>query len=191
MTLYIKGTDTIITGTLESIVGQAYLNGLEDDGSISYEGSTEVYWDDQTTATSRSGQPVWMDDDGNEHRDIEVEDRRDDGTVVAFAPWPARPFTAVICSAWRGAVTARQTERGLEHWVNALSDEAYLRTHGLYLAERDPLINMLHKGAWQVAEHYAPGTKTEDASDGPWAVVGDDKDQLVAEALAQIRAFHE
>lgn len=86
MTLYIKGTDVRIKGTLEQMHGCAYIDGLNDDGTLRYVGSTEVFAD-STETIFRNGHPVWIGDSGDyeEFHGVDVEDRREDGTVIAYA----------------------------------------------------------------------------------------------------------
>ena len=86
MTLYIKGTDTVVIGTRETLWGIANASGLSDDGKIVWSGQTDIEWNDQETVIE-NGLPVWIGEDGCEYRNVEVEDRREDGTVVAFAPF--------------------------------------------------------------------------------------------------------
>ncbi len=85
MTLYIKGTDLAVVGTREKLTGLAQVIGLEDDGSITFGGETEVDWNEQETII-HNGRPIWVvcDEEGDlsDYYDVEVEDRRADGTVV-------------------------------------------------------------------------------------------------------------
>lgn len=83
MTLYIKGTDTVIVGTREQLTGIAIVNGFADDGSIVWEGTTEIDWNDQFTIIE-NGQPIWVGEDKEDYRGVTVEDRREDGTVVPY-----------------------------------------------------------------------------------------------------------
>lgn len=98
-----------------------------------------------------------------------------------------RPVTSVIEATWRHYVASHLTQAGLLDWVESLPVEHYLRLHGLFVARRDLRINTRELGLWQVTEHYTPGTTSEDASDGPWAIVGDDRGALIAESLGRIR----
>lgn len=100
------------------------------------------------------------------------------------------PFTTPQVSAmWRQEVKNQKTILGLEEWLMKMSEEDFLRAHGLYSETRDLNINSAHDGDWQVAEHYMPGTKSKDASDGPWAIVGDDRTALVKEAIETVRGW--
>lgn len=85
MTLYIKGTDVQIVGTLEKLQGVALADGLDTDGTIIWHGTTEVRWDDQETYI-KDGLPVWVDTEGSIYQDVQVEDRRADGSVIDYAP---------------------------------------------------------------------------------------------------------
>jgi hypothetical protein len=103
-----------------------------------------------------------------------------------------KPFqTPQTRATWYVAVASRQTELGLDEWTAALTAEAFLRLHGFYVGERDMNINAAHDGAFMVSEYYVPGVVSKDASDGPWAIVGDDKDALIKEALDVINFFYE
>ncbi len=65
-----KETRSPIKGTLEKITGCCGFSSCERaaDGSINYEhdGETEVYWDDQETATDVMNRIIYLDDDGAE-----------------------------------------------------------------------------------------------------------------------------
>lgn len=71
----------IITGTLDLVPGRAVLNGATrlPDGTLDIEwyGETEMFWDDQKTV-QRNGQDVYLDDDGNEYLESEIEVIEDD-----------------------------------------------------------------------------------------------------------------
>ena len=58
-----------IVGTLEHITGSAGIVGFYngDDGEIihEYSGSTDVFWNDQRTATTEEGEEIYLDEDGN------------------------------------------------------------------------------------------------------------------------------
>lgn len=84
MTLYIKGTDVQIIGTLEKMTGTGLADSLADDGTIIWSGETKIDFD-QTETIIQSGIPVWVDADGSIYSGVTVEDRRTDGTVVQFA----------------------------------------------------------------------------------------------------------
>jgi hypothetical protein len=60
----------VIVGTLERIVGRSNTLGFTRaaDGSLEpeYTGYTEVFWNDQETAHTRTGEIIVLDSDGNE-----------------------------------------------------------------------------------------------------------------------------
>lgn len=85
MTLYIKGTEIQIAGTLEAMQGTALISGLNDDGTLSYVGETQVH-EDSTETVFEGAYPVWI-AAGREYEEfhgVEVEDRRADGTIIAY-----------------------------------------------------------------------------------------------------------
>jgi hypothetical protein len=87
MTLYIKGTDIQIRGTLESMKGVAQLAGLNEDGTLIYVGEVDVLYD-ETETIFHAGYPVWVgldDQSYEEFHGVAVEDRRPDGTVINYA----------------------------------------------------------------------------------------------------------
>lgn len=51
------------------------------------------------------------------------------------------------------------------------------------VGERDKLLNTRYSGVFMVAEPYTSNElPTEDGSNGPWCIVGDDLDKLIEEA---------
>lgn len=84
MTLYIKGTDIEIAGILETVQGIASLQNIDADGTLIYAGQTDYFYDEQEPVLDDKGQPIWIGEDNVEYRGVEVEDRSDDGTVVAY-----------------------------------------------------------------------------------------------------------
>ena len=62
---------------------------------------------------------------------------------------------------------------------------AYLDALGFKIGERDPRgINTNYPGCYMVAEEYEDSDlPTEDGSNGPWCIVGDDLDAMIAEAF--------
>jgi hypothetical protein len=62
---------------------------------------------------------------------------------------------------------------------------AYLDAMGFRIGERDPRgINTNYPGRYMVAEDYGDDElPTEDGSNGPWCIVGDDLDALITEAF--------
>lgn len=60
---------------------------------------------------------------------------------------------------------------------------AFLKARGFHVGARDPRLNRNYPGAFMVAEPYDESeTPTDDGSNGPWCIVGDDLVALVAEA---------
>jgi len=76
MTLYVKGTDIQVVGTLETIQGVAIAFGLNEDGSPEYAGETKIWWDDQRTII-RDGERIWVDDAGTEYPQSQIESREE------------------------------------------------------------------------------------------------------------------
>lgn len=73
---YVKGTDTRILGTLETVQGVALVQGFND-GRPEYLGETRVYWDTQESI-QRDGKVVYLCEDGEEHSIDEIEFREED-----------------------------------------------------------------------------------------------------------------
>ena len=71
-------TGAAITGTLEQMDGKALTTedsfSRDDTGKLvfDYEGETEIYWNGQETQ-SRDGKTIFIDDDGEEVLETEVE----------------------------------------------------------------------------------------------------------------------
>lgn len=63
---YVSPNGDPITGTMEMLFGRAHLTKIEDDGSPIYSGGTEIFWDGQTTAITKEGKLIFLDDEGNE-----------------------------------------------------------------------------------------------------------------------------
>ena len=61
-----------------------------------------------------------------------------------------------------------------------------LEAAGFIVGDRDPGRNRAWEGRYMVAEPLEPGDAypTDDASDGPWCVVGDDLDVLIADTCS-------
>lgn len=58
-----------IVASLETMQGEAEINGFHDDGTPDYEGTTEVWWDSQRTVTQDHGagpKAIFIDEDGGE-----------------------------------------------------------------------------------------------------------------------------
>ena len=89
MTVYVKGTDTLIKGTLDTIIGIALISDIEPDGAPVYIGETDVLWDSQESKT-RDGETVWISEDGEEYLTSQIERREDGDTVEAFDSWSSR-----------------------------------------------------------------------------------------------------
>ena len=99
------------------------------------------------------------------------------------------PKTRAIREHWSAAVEAGKTDASFDDWLGRLTPEDYLSRHGLIVRRRDQHINSNFEGAWQVSEHYEVGTKTRDGSDGPWAIVGDDRHFLIEQTIEHISAW--
>lgn len=63
-----------LCGTLETLSGVALVHSVEEDGAINYSGQTDIWWDGQQTV-ERNGQRVWVDDEGEEYLESEIEFR--------------------------------------------------------------------------------------------------------------------
>ena len=62
---YVSPTGSPILGTLEHLTGRAEISGIFPTGEPEYEGSTEVFWDDQRSVL-RNDKLVYLDEDGRE-----------------------------------------------------------------------------------------------------------------------------
>lgn len=100
-----------------------------------------------------------------------------------------RPLTTQIAEMWRVMVQNHQTDLSLQDWADQLDPVVWLSYHGLHLGKRDRNINQDYEGDLQIAEFYPPGTSTRDGADGPWAVVGDDRNALIQEGVSYVAAF--
>jgi hypothetical protein len=87
--LYVKDSGTKITGTLETIPGEALVSGWEtnaETGNLEpvYEGSTEVWWDGQMTEKDVVNQSTLVvDEDGDTHSIDDCELRDEDAETEA------------------------------------------------------------------------------------------------------------
>lgn len=54
-----------IVGTSDTVPVTAFIHGISYDGKPDYQGSSEVYWDDQKTRT-RGGKILFIDEAGDE-----------------------------------------------------------------------------------------------------------------------------
>ncbi|WP_396604853.1 hypothetical protein ACFLEY_22285 [Bradyrhizobium sp. YCK136] len=86
---YVSPTGSPILGTLERLTGRAEITGIEDDGEPVYQGGTEIFYDDQVTAT-QDGKMIFLDENGAEWTfdqltpaddSEEGDDEEDDGDV--------------------------------------------------------------------------------------------------------------
>lgn len=60
---------------------------------------------------------------------------------------------------------------------------ATLEQHGFTVGARDPRVNRAFTGKFMVIEqHEDSQLPTDDARNGPWAIVGDDLDDLIEQA---------
>lgn len=58
----------------------------------------------------------------------------------------------------------------------------FLTKYGFIVGARDPLLNTNYPGKFMVTESYEENElPTEDSSNGPWCITGDDLDALVDE----------
>lgn len=63
--IFVSPTGSKIIGTLERLTGVATLSTINDDGTPNYLGKTDIFWDDQETAT-REGEIIFLDQNGAE-----------------------------------------------------------------------------------------------------------------------------
>ena len=61
----------------------------------------------------------------------------------------------------------------------------WLRDHGWFVGDRDPRLNTKYPGKFMVTENDFEDYElpTEDGSNGPWCIVGDNLDALTKEAF--------
>lgn len=60
----------------------------------------------------------------------------------------------------------------------------YLRRMGFIVGPREPRLNRKYPGGFMVVEHYDESElPTDDGSNGPWCIVGDDLAALVEQAF--------
>lgn len=95
MTLYVKGTDVVIVGTLEGLFAMSKISGLSDEGLPIWTGETLVDSDSQYTVMEND-QPVWLDEEGIEYRNVTVVDRRDDGVEVEYQKLSTEPMDDLL-----------------------------------------------------------------------------------------------
>lgn len=81
MTIYVKGTNTEIRGTLERSVGVALASefAIDEEGAVSvnYTGDTDHMWDNQQTVLDEQGRPIFCGADGNTYTVDQIENRDD------------------------------------------------------------------------------------------------------------------
>lgn len=66
-----------------------------------------------------------------------------------------------------------------------------LEGYGFTIGQRDPRVNKLHPGRFMVIEPYEDDMlPTEDGSNGPWAVVGDNLRLLIEQAYDMASTFY-
>lgn len=67
-----------------------------------------------------------------------------------------------------------------------------LERAGFIVGQRDVRLNTDFAGRYMVAESYDEGElPTRDGSNGPWCIVGDDLDALIAEAYENATDFEQ
>ncbi|TYO65469.1 hypothetical protein FXV83_16165 [Bradyrhizobium hipponense] len=79
---YVSPTGSPILGTLEKLTGRAEIMGIDDNGEPVYQGGTEIFYDDQVTAT-KDGKMIFLDENGAEWtfdqlQPVEAEDDEDE-----------------------------------------------------------------------------------------------------------------
>ncbi|QYY33707.1 hypothetical protein K2O51_31165 (plasmid) [Cupriavidus pinatubonensis] len=72
---YVKGTNTVIVGTLEALTAVSILNGFDDSGEPQYAGDTEVHWNEQKSVRTAAGGLIYVDDDGTQYTIEQIEFR--------------------------------------------------------------------------------------------------------------------
>ena len=74
--------------------------------------------------------------------------------------------------------------------MNTNEKQAQLQRAGFVIGQRDPRINTNYPGQFMVAEWYEESQlPTKDGSNGPWAIVGDNLDDLIDEAFNNATPF--
>lgn len=67
---------------------------------------------------------------------------------------------------------------------------SFLRGYGFIVGDRDPRLNTNYTGKFMVVEaHEESELPTEDGSDGPWCVVGDNLTTLVDQGYEFLRSL--
>lgn len=77
------------------------------------------------------------------------------------------------------------TAKVRQQFQSVEAKRSYLEACGFKIGPRDPRgINTNYPGAFMVAEDYeADELPTEDGSNGPWCIVGDNLDDMIAQAF--------
>ena len=70
-----------ILGTLEALSAVAIISGVKEDGTIEYEGSTDIFWDDQKTVI-KDGERVFVDPNGNLFLESQLTITEDEGSDI-------------------------------------------------------------------------------------------------------------
>lgn len=78
---FVKDSDIQIVGTLERLTGRGEISGFGDTfADVEWQGSTEVFWDEQKTV-QRDGKDIYLDEDGNEYTEDQLELRDDESCM--------------------------------------------------------------------------------------------------------------
>lgn len=72
---YVKGTNTVIVGTLETLTAVSYLNGFDEKNTPQYAGDTEVHWNEQKSVKTATDGLIYLDDDGERYTIEQIEFR--------------------------------------------------------------------------------------------------------------------
>jgi hypothetical protein len=74
---HLKGRNTHLRGTLETVKGVALVEARDTDGNPLYSGKSEIWWDELKTVY-RNGERLWVDYDGSEFHESLIEWRECD-----------------------------------------------------------------------------------------------------------------
>lgn len=66
MRKYTSPTGSLIIGTAEKMTGIGIINGINDDGTPEYAGTTEVNWDTQCSQYDGKGRLLYVDENNSE-----------------------------------------------------------------------------------------------------------------------------
>ena len=98
-----------------------------------------------------------------------------------------RPVTEIIRMRWRHEVIHFQTELGVKDWGEQMPVKNWIAAHGLHFSGRDQYLDPEKEGALQIAPPYpAIEDPTSSTKLGIFAVIGDDEQSLLTEAIAHI-----